>query len=182
MPIRYWPIFGVPNCTVKGLIARLKDWMSATKDKTVSTRSGCPTEPGRRSRRAAAVIVAMTTIALGGTILWYRTHSRAIADDTVAPTRRNSSLTLAPETFAGEAREAYEVARDDPDLLTRLHCYCGCDKVLGHRNLLDCYRDRHAATCATCIGETIDARHMSMQGSPVEQIRDALRARYEHAE
>jgi hypothetical protein len=155
--------------------------MSATKNKKVSVGSGRPTEPTRRSRRTAAVIAAMTTIALGGSILWYRTHSRASADDAMLHSR-NSSLTLAPGTFAGEAREAYQIAADDPRLLTRLHCYCGCDKVLGHRNLLDCYHDRHAATCGTCIGETIDAHQMSTQGSPVEQIRDALRARYEHAE
>jgi len=174
MPIRYWQIFGVPGYTGKEL-------MSATKEKTASTRSGRPTEPTRRSRRVAAVMVAMTTIALGGSILWYRTHSRAIADDAVVD-RRNSPSTLAPGAFAGEAREAYQIAADDPALLARLHCYCGCDKVLGHRNLLDCYRDRHAATCATCIGETIDAHQMSTHGSPVEQIRDALRSRYEHAE
>jgi len=32
------------------------------------------------------------------------------------------------------------------------------------------------------MGETIDSSQMNDQGSPVEQIRDALRARYEFAE
>ena len=134
-------------------------------------------------RRAAALMVAATTaVLLSASVLWYRTHSGAIADDAVAQPSRTSLLTLDPAGFAGQARQAYQIARKDPVFLAQLHCYCGCDKVLGHRNLLDCFRSRHAASCGTCIGETLDGYQMRVQGSPVEQIRDALRARYEHTE
>ena len=105
-----------------------------------------------------------------------------MAGNTPSEPNKTSSLTLDPGTFEGNARRGYEIAREKPSLIAQLHCYCGCDKVLGHRNLLDCYRDKHAATCATCLGETIDSNQMNDQGSPVEQIRDALRARYEYAE
>jgi hypothetical protein len=152
-------------------------------DKSDSKTNGRSTEPPRRSRRATALMVAATTaVLLSASVLWYRTHSGAIADDTVAQPSRTSPLTLDPAAFAGQAREAYQIARSDPVFLAQLHCYCGCDKVLGHRNLLDCFRSRHAASCGTCIGETLDGYQMRVQGSPVEQIRDALRARYEHAE
>src|ERR1700722_20807178 len=89
-------------------------------------------------------------------------------------------LTLDPNNFQGPVREAYEVAEKNPALLAQLHCYCGCDVTDGHKNLLDCFRDTHGSTCAICCGEARDAEKMATSGMPVEQIRDALRARYAH--
>jgi uncharacterized protein with PCYCGC motif len=89
-------------------------------------------------------------------------------------------ITLDPQNFQGTVREAYEVAEKDPALLAQLHCYCGCDVTDGHKNLLDCFRDTHGSTCAICCGEARDAESMATRGMPIEQIRDALRARYAH--
>jgi Protein of unknown function with PCYCGC motif len=89
-------------------------------------------------------------------------------------------ITLDPQNFQGNVREAYEVAQRDPALLSQLHCYCGCDITYGHKNLLDCFRDNHGSTCAICCGEARDAEAMASRGMPIEQIRDALRARYSH--
>jgi hypothetical protein len=134
------------------------------------------------SYRLLLFLIALTTVgALAVGVLWYQSHPAAIAANRPTGSDRNS-LTLDPNAFEGRARQSYEIARKKPSLLVQLHCYCGCDKVLGHRNLLDCYRDKHAAKCATCMGEAIDSDQMNDQGSPVEQIRDALRVRYEFAE
>ena len=89
-----------------------------------------------------------------------------------------SRVTLDPKNFQGDVRKAYEAAERNPALLAQLHCYCGCDKADGHKNLLDCFRDTHGSTCAICVGEAVDAEAMANRGVPVEQIRDALRARY----
>jgi uncharacterized protein with PCYCGC motif len=86
--------------------------------------------------------------------------------------------TLDPMQFAGEVREAYKVAQENPDLLAQLHCYCGCDRTNGHKNLLDCYRDHHAASCAICTGEALEAKKLFDQGASIETIRAALRAHY----
>ncbi len=88
------------------------------------------------------------------------------------------AATLDPALYTGPAHEAYRAARDHPELLAQLHCYCGCDRLHGHNNLLDCFRDTHGGHCAICVGEAIDAERMYKSGTPVEQIRDALRARY----
>jgi hypothetical protein len=89
---------------------------------------------------------------------------------------------LNPLMFVGSAREAYIVAQQNPWLLAQLWCYCGCDRTNGHRNLLDCYRDYHGASCAICTGEALEANQLFNQGSPVEQIRDALRMRFSRHE
>ncbi len=86
--------------------------------------------------------------------------------------------TLDPMQFQGEVREAYKVAQDNPDLLVQLHCYCGCDRTNRHKNLLDCYRDHHGASCAICTGEALEARKLFDQGASSEAIRAALRARF----
>ena len=53
--------------------------------------------------------------------------------------------TLSPDLFTGEVRDGYIIAQTIPAVLAELHCYCGCDKSVGHGNLLDCFVDSHAA-------------------------------------
>ncbi len=60
--------------------------------------------------------------------------------------RREIRPTLDPARFVGKAALAHQVARDLPDVLDQLYCYCACDKSIGHKSLLSCYTDGHAAT------------------------------------
>jgi hypothetical protein len=50
--------------------------------------------------------------------------------------------TLDPKLFKGEDREGYQVAKEIPEILAQLPCFCGCEAV-GHENLLDCFVDEH---------------------------------------
>ena len=63
-----------------------------------------------------------------------------------AVARRETRPTLEPAEFLGKAALAYQVAREIPDVLDQIHCYCECDRYYGHQTLLSCYTDRHAAT------------------------------------
>lgn len=92
------------------------------------------------------------------------------------------TVTLDPALYQGPARDAYRIARERPELLAQLHCYCGCDRSMGHKNLLDCFRGTHAGYCAICIGEAIDAERLHDGGTPMDQIRDTLRQRYSRHE
>ena len=103
---------------------------------------------------------------------------RAEAADTAAPKASQPRLTLDPNQFVGPVKEAYKFAEQHPEILVELHCYCGCDKAEGHQNLLDCYRSTHGASCEICTGEALLAKRMSEQGSPVDQIRDAIRRNF----
>ena len=64
----------------------------------------------------------------------------------VAAVRRETRPTLDPARFVGKAAQAHQVAREIPDVLDQLYCYCECDKHVGHKSLLSCYTDGHAAT------------------------------------
>jgi hypothetical protein len=59
---------------------------------------------------------------------------------------RETRPTLDPALFVGKAAASHRVAREIPDVLDQLYCYCRCDKHLAHKSLLSCYTDGHAAT------------------------------------
>jgi hypothetical protein len=69
------------------------------------------------------------------------------SDTSKAPTTPPASLPtpLPAELFQGRAHEAYKAAAEIPEVLAGLKCYCGCDRSMGHRHLLDCFVDNHGA-------------------------------------
>jgi hypothetical protein len=131
--------------------------------------------------RRAIILCSLITAILALAYLWLPTPGASSAPaeaETVAASGAPERVTLDPNQFVGPVKQAYQVAKKNPALLAQLHCYCGCDKTYGHKSLLDCYRGTHASVCAICLGEALTAEQMSEQGSPVEQIRDALRKQY----
>lgn len=137
-------------------------------------------------KRKSLFVIAIAGAALVVAVVWAgasffgaRTRGGAGAE---ADAAQNLRMTLDPALFNGQVKEAYTVAQRHPGLLSQLHCYCGCDKTDGHKNLLDCYRDAHGSHCAICVGEALDAQKMADAGIPVDQIRDTLRQRYSHGE
>jgi len=120
---------------------------------------------------AAAAAAAVLSIGVGAWTL------RSTADSATA-SAKDQRVTLDPARFFGPARQAYEVAAKNPALLAQLHCYCGCDKEIGHQSLLDCYRDEHGGHCPVCTGEALEADKLADEGLPVEQIRRVLRDHY----
>jgi hypothetical protein len=80
--------------------------------------------------------------------------------------------TLNPNTFADpEVRDAYQAAKDAPEVLEHLACYCGCFREANHRNNLDCFKDMHGTQCALCRAIAIEGRRERGQGIPIEQIK-----------
>jgi len=136
---------------------------------------------GRIDTMVVLVIVAVIGVAIYAGASVYRSRAdndAASQGQTEAAATQNLRMTLDPNQFVGEVKKAYQVAERDPALLSQLHCYCGCDRTDGHKNLLDCYRDTHGAHCAICTGEALEAEQLAQQGMPVEKIRDALRERF----
>ena len=52
--------------------------------------------------------------------------------------------TLDPTLFSGKAKQAYQIAKEIPEVLAQIHCFCECE-AFGHENLLDCFIDQHGA-------------------------------------
>jgi hypothetical protein len=67
-------------------------------------------------------------------------------DDLAKLPRYETRPTLSSFSFTGSVAAAYAVAERTPALLDQLYCYCRCKENFGHKSLLSCYVDRHAAT------------------------------------
>lgn len=98
--------------------------------------------------------------------------------DGSAYVRRETKPTLSPALFVGQTVKAYQIAQEIPDVIDQLYCYCECDKHSGHRTLLSCYTDNHAANCDICQDEALDAAKMKTQGYSMAQIRSRIDGKY----
>lgn len=127
-------------------------------------------------------VVAAVAIYSGLSVYRSRASDSVSAQQAAGDAAQHLRATLDPNLFVGDVKKAYQFAERNPALLTQLHCYCGCDRTDGHKNLLDCYRDTHGSHCAICTGEAIEAEKLAAQGMPVEKIRDALRDRFANGE
>ena len=101
----------------------------------------------RRVLFGAALLVGGAGLALLApvwlTAYWREAPARPAGGDL---SRRGGNRPILPPTlFRGKVRQAYEVARQIPALLDKLFCYCNCRQYFGHKSLLSCYVDRHAA-------------------------------------
>lgn len=86
--------------------------------------------------------------------------------------------TLPPERFIGPAQQAYQIAREIPETLAQLPCYCHCDMSMGHKSLHSCFEDMHASQCAVCVSEALMASNLQKMGMTPAQIRERIIAIY----
>jgi hypothetical protein len=85
---------------------------------------------------------------------------------------------LPAEDFTGKTRAAYRVAKEIPETLAQLPCYCHCDRGMGHKSLHSCFEDDHAAHCAVCVDEALLADRLQKSGLTPAQIREKIVAQY----
>ena len=90
--------------------------------------------------------------------------------------------TLQPEQFLGPTREAYRVAKEIPQTLAQLPCYCHCDQSIGHKSLHSCFQDTHASQCTICVSEALVAYNLQKSGLNPAQIRERIVAEYSRQE
>jgi Protein of unknown function with PCYCGC motif len=104
----------------------------------------------------------------------HRTVPRVPAHHNDVPPRSSLPQTLTPEIFTGNVRQAYHAARDIPQTLAQLPCYCNCDMSIGHKSLHSCFEDEHGANCGICMGEALMAYNLQRQGLTDAQIRERI--------
>lgn len=122
------------------------------------------------------ILLIVGAVIFSSAIVWYTLKSPA--PDQRAPLPKPSVATLDPEQFSGQARLAYEAAREVPEVLAQLPCYCGCMSGFGHRNNLDCFHDNHGVECTMCQEIAIDARSMYKSGLDIARIRERIKDKY----
>ena len=133
----------------------------------------------RRGLRVASLVIAL--VLTGGAWMYTTNSSRSLNHEPKAASayvRRETKIPLSPALFVGKIETAYQVAHDMPEVLDQLYCYCECDKHSGHRSLLSCYTDQHAANCDVCVNEALDASRMMKQDYKMPEIKSAIDRKY----
>ena len=117
-------------------------------------------------------------------------HSRAVETASAKrpvppPFQTGDSLldlppTMAPEIYQGSVRTAYAIAKEIPQTLAQIPCFCGCNKGgMKHRSLHSCYVDDHASKCGVCMNEAFTAYKLEKeQKLKPEQIREKIIEQY----
>ena len=100
---------------------------------------------------------------------------------TTAPDSTTLQPTLSPELFTGNTKLAYRAAKEIPEILAQLPCYCHCDRGHNHKSLHSCFESEHGENCGICIGEAVMAYNLEKQGLAVSEIRKRIIAAYGQA-
>lgn len=96
------------------------------------------------------------------------------------PDERSESEALAaqvyelPKDAIGHVKMSYMAAKQIPEILRQLFCYCGCDHMDEHTSLFDCYKDDHSVGCSYCQGEAIMAFKMNKKGCSIADIQKSV--------
>jgi hypothetical protein len=122
------------------------------------------------------VWLLLGAVALMAVVIWV--SLRSSGDDPNGSGQNALVQTLAPAKFTGRARDAYIAAKEIPQILNQLPCYCGCMHNFGHKSNLYCFHDEHGADCSLCQDIALDARAMYHDGKSIDQIRETIRNTY----
>ena len=132
-------------------------------------------EANARQMKAVALISIVANLALLGLVgLMASGHAGPGGE------ARGEGLptTQPPQNYAGQTREAYQVAQDIPAVIDGSYCYCYCEENFGHRSLLGCYMDDHAASCDICQNEALRVRELWDEGHSILDISRMMDEEY----
>ena len=132
--------------------------------------------PASSAARTINVLLIVGALVFTAGILWYTLRPTQTVQLEVLP--KPNVTTMDPALFQGRTRLAYEAAKEVPEVLAQIPCYCGCMTGFGHRNNLDCFHDAHGVECSMCQDIALEARDMHKGGIEIERIRQLIKQKY----
>jgi hypothetical protein len=81
--------------------------------------------------------------------------------------------TLDQKLIKREDRKGYPVAKEVPEILAQIPCFCGCDAV-GQESLLDCFVDEHGVGWRICQEEALLTKKFYGQKVPAKKTREEI--------
>lgn len=139
--------------------------------------------------RAFRVLAGLTGITLAGVVVVgaldagsqpVEAPPQAVAMVEVAP-----GGVIDPADVPESVAVLYRAAHEHAGTYQGVPCFCGCEAMLGHRHLLDCFArpeggwEAHAIGCGVCLGEAQQVEELLAEGiTDPGQIRAAVVARW----
>ncbi len=143
------------------------------------------TESDRAPRRTIALAAIGSALVLLASAIVYGAMSGHDDD----PDASTGMFALAPGGVIDPAdvpealQTMYRGAEAHADAFAAVPCFCGCEEMLGHRHLLDCFVrpdgdgwEAHAAGCAVCLGEAAQVLDLVAAGATTPEIVEAVGA------
>jgi len=122
--------------------------------------------------------LGVIAVAIIAGIGWYSLRGTGDETETSAQLSRSDGV-LSPSIFDDpKTRAAYQVAKDIPEVLEQLPCFCGCMAHFGHKNNLFCFKDQHGSGCDLCQDIALDARKLHDEGKSIAQIQEFIKSKY----
>jgi hypothetical protein len=100
--------------------------------------------------------------------------------DKAATAEYNGAPVLDASRFFGMAAVGYASAKQIPEVVSKLFCYCGCDSTDNHNRLIDCFTSMHGQDCHICQEEAVLALKLHRQGVPVAEIQKQIDEGFAH--
>ena len=130
-----------------------------------------------KTEKTHYIFLGLLALFMAGAVFTLSSCSKEVTDP--AQLRGGETRqTLDPGQFVGAQADAYRIAREIPQVLDSMHCYCECKKHFGHKSLLTCYVDEHARNCDACMDEAFMAYDLYKQGKDVLAIRKVIDKHY----
>jgi hypothetical protein len=135
----------------------------------------------------SAGVVGVTMGMRGGThtMMWGGATARVQPAAAVAPADGMPTATgFQLDGLTAHVVQHYGLARANPSIYAQVPCFCGCQDMLGHRNLEDCFVtpdgawESHAAGCAVCIQESQMMQRMMVGGMGPDMMHDRIVGRF----
>lgn len=79
-------------------------------------------------------------------------------------------------TLSTDLQDLYHAVAQDEHAMQAVRCYCGCEQMLAHRDLFECFVrpdgmwERHAVGCAVCQTEARQVLDARARGVPIDRI------------
>jgi len=127
-------------------------------------------------------LITLVAAMISGGYFFYHKYNQtmlpqdiAVASTDIATLRGGETQpTLTPALFTGKTAQAYHIAKKNRDLLDSIYCFCNCKKNNGHKSLLSCFVDKHAANCGICQDQAFYANSLYQKGDDIVSIRNAV--------
>jgi len=140
-----------------------------------------PQVKSSNSKTLRIIVLAVILVAVGSYFFYFKNDRNPTAyrpDNTPvdidALKGGETRPVLSPVLFVGNIARAYDVARKNRELLDSIYCYCNCKKHFGHKSLLSCFADKHAAECKICMDQAFYADSRFKEGMEIAQVRLAV--------
>jgi len=133
------------------------------------------------SKKLRLIMLVAILVAVGGYLFYNKSNRIQAAKglnktpiDIEALKGGETRPTLSPVLFVGNVAKAYNLASQNRELLDSMYCYCNCKENFGHKSLLSCYVDKHAADCKICMDQAFYADSRFKEGMDIAQVRVAV--------